>query len=75
MPFGPISAPAFYTCMMQDFQSEWDLLFILTIHNTTEIGREPFRVTDTNDIYVGNRKTYSGSKLIIGDILANSTNI
>ena len=75
MPFGPMNAPAFYTCTMQEFHAEWDLLFILTIRNTTEIRGEPVRVMDTNDIYVGNRKTYSGSKLMIGDILAKSTNI
>ena len=61
--------------MIQDFHAEWDLLFILTICNMTEIGGEPIYVTDTNDIYVCNRKTYSGSKVIINDILASSTNI
>ena len=60
---------------MQDFHAEWDLLFILTILNTTEIGGEPVRVTDTNYIYVGNSKTYSSSKGIIGDILAYYTNL
>ena len=29
IPFGPMNAPAFYACMMQDFHTEWDLLFIL----------------------------------------------
>ena len=75
MPFGPINALEFYTFMVQDFHSEWDLILVLTIHNTTEIGGEPVHVTDTTDIYVGNRKTYSGSKVIIDDILAYSTNI
>ena len=52
-----MNAPEFYTCMMQDFYAEWDLLSILAIRNTTEIGGEPIRVTDKNDIYVGNTKT------------------
>ena len=41
----------------------------------TEIGGEPVHVTDTNDIYDGNSKTYSGSKGITNDILAYSTNL
>ena len=57
MPFGPMNTPVIYTCMMQVFHAEWDLLFILTNPNTTKIGREPFHVTDTNDIHVGNMKT------------------
>ena len=69
IPFGTMNAPSLYTCMMQDFHSEWDLLLILTICNTAEIGGEPVRVTYTNDIYTGNRKTYSGSKGIIDNIL------
>ena len=70
-----MNAPAFNTCVMHYFQAERDLIFILTIRNTKEIGGEPVRVTDTNDIYVRNGKTYSDSKEIIGNILAYSTNI
>ena len=70
IPVRPMNAPEFYTCMMQDFYSEWDLLFTLTIFNTTEIGAEPVHVTDTNGIYIGNIKTYSGIKGIIKYILA-----
>ena len=75
MLFGPMNAPVFYTCTMQDFHAEWKLLFILTIRNTTEIGGEPVCVPDTNDIYVGNRKTYFDSRVIINNIIAYSTNI
>ena len=70
-----MNAPAFNTCVMHYFQAEWDLIFILTIRNTKEIGGEPVRVTDTNDIDVRNSKTYSGSKGNIDDILAYSTNL
>ena len=28
MPFGPVNAPAFYTCTMGNFKVEWDTLFI-----------------------------------------------
>ena len=65
IPFGPMNTPAFYTCMMQNFQAEWDLIFVLTIRNTIEIGREPVRFMDTNYIDVGNRKNYYGSEGII----------
>ena len=75
VPFGPINAPEFYTCMMQEFHVEWDLTFILKIRNTIEIGGETVCVTDTNDIYFNNRKTYSGSELVIDDILVYYTNL
>ena len=75
MLFGPMNAPVFYTCTMQDFHAEWDLVFILTIRNTTEIGGKPVCVTEANDIYVSNRKTYSGSRGILYNILAYSANL
>ena len=60
-----MNALSFYTTMMQYFHAEWGLIFILTIRNTTEIGGKPVCVTEANDIYVSNRKTYSGSRGII----------
>ena len=70
-----MNAPAFYTCVMQYFHAEWDLMFIFTIRNTKEIRGEPVHVTDKIDIYIGNSKTYSGSKVILDDVLAYSTNL
>ena len=28
MPFGPVNAPGFYLCMMDNFKKEWDAPFI-----------------------------------------------
>ena len=30
IPFGPVNAPAFYSCMMGNFEVEWDTLFFET---------------------------------------------
>ena len=75
MPFGPMNAPAFYTCMMQDFRKEWHHLFLTTIRDMDIIGGQAVHVTDTDEIFIDGKKTYTDSKGIIDDILAYSTNL
>ena len=34
MPFGPVNAPGFYSCMMGDFKKEWDSLFLSSVRRS-----------------------------------------
>ena len=75
MPFGPTNAPAFYTCMMGNFRDEWQLLFLQSLQEMTEIGQQLITIRNTDEIYLGDKRIYSGTKVIIDDILLWSTNL
>ena len=72
IPFGPVNAPSFYSCMMGDLKKEWDALFLQKIESmATSIALlDGQLVTIKNDdIYLGPTKLYSVTKSIIDDIL------
>ena len=71
MPFGPTNAPAFYTCMMYKFQSEWDQLFRESVLNLQSTNKS-ISVSADNIISVSGQHLIIGSKVIIDDILAFS---
>jgi len=75
MPFGLMNAPAFYTCMMQDFREEWHTLFIITICSMKLIGGQVVKILETDEIYLDGVKAHSEIKGIIDDILMWSTNL
>ena len=75
MPFGPTNAPAFYTCMMQDFAREWDSLFYHTLRNQDKLNHNTIKVSVTNDVLIEDNLEHTGSKSIIDDILIWSTHI
>ena len=56
MPFGPVNAPPFYTCMMRNLKKEWDLIFIEMIQDyardKTLVDNMTVTVVDDN-IFVG----------------------
>ena len=72
MPFDPVNAPSFYTCMMDNFKSEWDNFFIQWIPDMATSGTLLNRSKVTilgMDIMVGDVKINSGTKSIINNIL------
>ena len=78
MPFGPMNAPPFYTCMMGAFKIEWDLLFVelMTGYATTNSLLGGQKVTISDDIfYLDGVKATSGTKSIIDDVLIWSNNV
>ncbi len=75
MPFGPTNAPAFYTCMMNDFQQDWNLLFFTRLRTMPTISNTPVTVSSDNIISIANKRIELGSKVIIDDILLYSTNL
>ena len=78
MPFGPVNAPAFYTCMMGNFKGEWDTLFIEIMHklasSNSKLG-ENIVTCREKVIFIGDLKLNSGTKSVIDDILLWSNNI
>ena len=75
MPFGPTNAPAFYTCMMQDFAREWDALFYDDLRKMSTIGNKTVKVSLTHDVFIDGKLEHTGSKGIIDDILIWSTHL
>ena len=78
MPFGPVNAPSFYSCMMGQFKKEWDELFLEVMAMFASSGDllDGCRVTMKNgDIFLENTKLYSGTKSIIDDVLIWCSNI
>ena len=74
MPFGPMNAPSFYTAMMYDFKSEWDMLFIIKVSELPSIDGEVITV-DEKIIHIGTNRLYYGTRSIIDDILIWSSNL
>ena len=78
MPFGPVNAPAFYTCMMGNLKSEWDDLFLQSMTKLahTQATLDGKALTMVNeDIYLDNVKITSGTKSIIDDIIIWSNSV
>ena len=72
MPFGPVNAPSFYSCMMGKLKKEWDSLFVERLHEyaTSRKLLDGLQVTlRQDDIYLGGNKLYSGTKSIMNNIL------
>jgi len=44
MPFGPMNAPTFYTCLMVVLENEWDILFLTRLCAMGSIGGTPIIV-------------------------------
>ena len=78
MPFGPVNAPAFYSCMMGNLKKEWDELFVERFqeYTTTGVLLDKQQITLRQDnTYLGNSKLYSGTKSINDDIIIWSSTI
>ena len=75
MPFGPMDAPSFYTCMIVELRIEWHAIFLKTLRKRKFICGMTVRVTDADEIYLNGIKTFSGRNGIIDDILTWSTNL
>ena len=69
MPFGPMNAPTFYTCIMVVLKTEWDILFLTRLRAMGSIGGTPIIVISFDEIYIGPYRIVIGSKTIIDDIL------
>ena len=72
--FGPTNAPAFYSAMMKNMKDEWDGLFIEKLRELSSIGGETVFISATMEVYIGNKKIVSGTKIIIDDILLWTVN-
>ena len=55
--------------MMKNMKDKWDGLFIERLQEISSIGVEIVFTSATMDMYIGNRKIVSGTKIIIDDIL------
>ena len=75
VPFGPMNALVFYTCMMQYFHVKWHILSIVTFCIMDKIGGRKVVVTETYDILVVDIKVHSSIKGFLDDILIRSTNL
>jgi len=75
MPFGPTNAPGFYTCMMGNLRDEWQILFLQKLLLLKQIGHELITIRNTNEVFIGEKRIYSGTKIIIDDIFLWSTNL
>ena len=78
MPFGPVNAQAFYSCIMGNLKKEWDGLFVGRLREYATSGKllEGQKVTlQQDDIYLGDNKLYSGTTSIIDNILIWSSTI
>ena len=75
MPFGPTNAPSFYTCMMGDFQEDWNLLFSETISRADSICGKNVDMDRKGAVRMNGTKVEVGSKVIIDDILLYCTNV
>ena len=69
VPFGTIYAPGLYSAMMKSFKDEWDMLFIETLRKIGILINEQVTVTETNEVYIRYKKTISGYRTIMDDIL------
>ena len=78
MPFGPVNAPGFYSCMMGNFKKEWDALFLEILKSYALSGKtidnKKVHFTDGN-IHLDSDRLYSGTKSIIDDVLIYCSNI
>ena len=61
-PFGQMSAPGFYTCIMEILRLEWHAVSLETVRKRRVIGSMAVRVTDAYEIYLNGIKTCSKSK-------------
>ncbi len=75
MPFGPTNAPPFYTCMMRDFSDDWNKLMFEILRDTATVDGMPVMVDEHDKVTLGGEPVGLGSKVIIDDILAFSTNL
>ena len=60
MPFGPVNASSFYSCMMGNLKKEWDGLFVERLREYVTSGKllEQQKITlQHSDIYLGVNKT------------------
>ena len=78
MPFGPINAPAFYICMVINFNVEWDTLFIEIMTKLATLGSNlggDIVICREGVIFIVDLKLNSGTRSIINNILLWSNNI
>ena len=72
IPFGPVNAPSFYTCMMENLKTEWDALFHQCISelatSKTLLGGHTVTI-EGKGILLEGLKINSGTKYIIDGIL------
>lgn len=52
MLFGPTNAPAYYTAMMNVFQTEWNILFLETVQHMNAIDGRPVTVTEDGSVFI-----------------------
>ena len=75
MPFGPMNAPVFYSEMMKNMKYEWDNLFLSELQRLPHIRGEEISITTTIEVYIGDIKIISGTRIIIDDILLWCSNV
>ena len=55
--------------MMKNFKYEWDMIFIKTLWNSGTLINEQVTVTETYEVFIGDKKLISAKRTIINDIL------
>ena len=78
IPFGPVNAPSYHSCMMGQFKKEWDDLFIEEMTSYANSGKILYGnkvVVINGDIYLGTTKLCYGTRTIIDDVFIWCSNI
>ena len=75
MPFGPNNAPGFYSNITNKFKGKWDILFIETLRKIGTFVNEQVTVTETDEVFIGDKNIISGSRGTIDDILLLCTKL
>ena len=69
MPLGPTNIPDLYSDIMKNFKDEWYMIFIETLHKIGTLINEQVAVTETDEVFIGDKNLISGIGTIIDDIL------
>ena len=69
MSFVPTNSPGFYSDMMKNFKDKWDMLFIEALSKIRNLINEQVTVTETDEVFFGNKNIIPGSRTIIYYIL------
>ena len=55
--------------MMKNFKDEWVMLFIETLRKIGTLINEQVKVTETDELFIGDKNLISVSRTILNDIL------
>ena len=75
MPFEITDTPGLYSDTMTNFKEEWDMLFIETLCKIVTLINKQVTVTETDELFIGDKEITSGIRTTINDILLLCSNL